>query len=120
VKAWELGRNDLAPSPLWEGVTKKRGALMLILNCDHPNIRKFITRKRTMGYIQGANISVGISNSFMEKAMQEGTEEAEIWDLIIESAWASAEPGVVFLERYNQESNSWYHDKIVATNPCGC
>ena len=95
----------------------RRGAKMIILNCDHPNIRKFITRKRTMGYIQGANISVGISNSFMEKATQEGTEEAEIWDLIIESAWASAEPGVVFLERYNQESNSWYFAPIVATNP---
>jgi len=53
----------------------------------------------------------------MKKAMQEGTEEAEIWDLIIESAWASAEPGVVFLERYNQESNSWYFAPIVATNP---
>jgi ribonucleoside-diphosphate reductase alpha chain len=42
-----------------------------------------------------------------------------VWDAIIESAWASAEPGVFFRERYNKMSNSWYHSPIIATNPCG-
>lgn len=42
-----------------------------------------------------------------------------IWRKIIESAWKSAEPGVVFMERYNKLSNSYYYNKIVATNPCG-
>jgi ribonucleoside-diphosphate reductase alpha chain len=43
----------------------------------------------------------------------------DIWQLIIESAWKSAEPGVVFLEYYNDMSNSWYFNPIIATNPCG-
>ena len=43
----------------------------------------------------------------------------EVWDTIIESAWASAEPGVFFVERYNKMSNSWYYAPILCTNPCG-
>jgi ribonucleoside-diphosphate reductase alpha chain len=43
----------------------------------------------------------------------------DVWHTIIESAWKSAEPGVVFLEYYNQMSNSWYFNPIIATNPCG-
>ncbi|MFF2482835.1 adenosylcobalamin-dependent ribonucleoside-diphosphate reductase [Paenibacillus sp. NPDC058071] len=43
----------------------------------------------------------------------------EIWHTIIESAWKSAEPGVVFMEYYNQMSNSWYFNPIISTNPCG-
>lgn len=42
-----------------------------------------------------------------------------LWDLIAQAAWRSAEPGVVFIDRYNQMSNSWYFEKIIATNPCG-
>ncbi|WP_372238070.1 adenosylcobalamin-dependent ribonucleoside-diphosphate reductase [Paenibacillus sp. FSL R7-0337] len=43
----------------------------------------------------------------------------DIWQTIIESAWKSAEPGVVFMEYYNQMSNSWYFNRIICTNPCG-
>ncbi|MBB6634631.1 adenosylcobalamin-dependent ribonucleoside-diphosphate reductase [Cohnella thailandensis] len=43
----------------------------------------------------------------------------EVWNTIIESAWKSAEPGVVFMEYYNQMSNSWYFNPIICTNPCG-
>src|SRR5690606_24939851 len=43
----------------------------------------------------------------------------DIWNTIIESAWLSAEPGVVFLERMNEESNSWYFEDLISTNPCG-
>src|SRR5690606_31920172 len=43
----------------------------------------------------------------------------EMWDTIIESAWLSAEPGVVFLERMNEYSNSWYFEDLISTNPCG-
>jgi ribonucleoside-diphosphate reductase alpha chain len=43
----------------------------------------------------------------------------ELWDKLLESAWASAEPGMVFIDRYNDESNSWYFNPIVCTNPCG-
>jgi ribonucleoside-diphosphate reductase alpha chain len=43
----------------------------------------------------------------------------ELWDLICESAWSSAEPGVVFMDRYNEMNNTWYFEKNIATNPCG-
>lgn len=43
----------------------------------------------------------------------------DIWHTIMESAWKSAEPGVVFMEHYNQMSNSWYFNPIICTNPCG-
>ena len=105
----------------------RRGALMLICNVDNPNIYKFMERKKKMGYLSGANISVGIDDSFMDLVLRgrngETSEEIEkalkIWNVLIESAWASAEPGVVWLERYNKESNSYYFHSIVATNPCG-
>jgi len=49
----------------------------------------------------------------------EKVKARELWKKIIKSAWKSAEPGVVFMERYNKLSNSYYFNKIVATNPCG-
>lgn len=106
----------------------RRGALMLVNNDDNPNIRKFIERKKTVGYLTGANISVGISDKFMavvkeaksKKHPNSKEQEAlSLWNLLIESAHSSAEPGVIFLERYNKESNSWYFNPIEATNPCG-
>ncbi|HMR67108.1 MAG TPA: adenosylcobalamin-dependent ribonucleoside-diphosphate reductase, partial [Anaerolineae bacterium] len=134
----------------------RRGALMLIMNVWHPDVLKFINSKRTMGRITNANISVGITDDFMEAVKADGTwdlvfpdtslenyddlwdgnlakwqaagrpivvhktvKAREIWDAIIESAWASAEPGVFFMERYNKMSNSWYFAPILCTNPCG-
>jgi ribonucleoside-diphosphate reductase alpha chain len=131
----------------------RRGALMLILNDRHADIRKFIRCKQVDGVITGANISVGISEEFMaaKAAGREWTlgypELAEaddfrgdffaweaqgrtlrttetltaeqLWSELVESAWKSAEPGVVFLGRYNRMSNSHYFNPIVATNPCG-
>ncbi|MCY0875129.1 MAG: adenosylcobalamin-dependent ribonucleoside-diphosphate reductase [Firmicutes bacterium] len=131
----------------------RRGALMLILNDRHADIRKFIRAKQVDGVISGANISVGISEEFM--AAKKAGEQWEIgypaladaasfdgdffaweangqslvvtetlladrlWDELVASAWKSAEPGVVFLGRYNAMSNSAYFNPIIATNPCG-
>lgn len=98
---------------------------MLICNVDNPNIYKFMERKKEMGYLSGANISVGIDDSFMDLVLrgrdgetsEEIKEALKLWNVLIESAWASAEPGIVWLERYNKESNSYYFHDIVATNP---
>lgn len=109
----------------------RRGALMLVLDIEHPDIEEFITIKRDMGVITNANLSVGISDSFI-KALKEDADwdlkwggqvyktikAKYLWDLICESAWASGEPGIVFLERYNKLSNTWYFEKIISTNPC--
>ena len=136
----------------------RRGALMLILNCWHPDVVEFINSKREMGKITNANISVGITDKFMDavhadadwdlvfpdasdldyETMWSGdldrwiaagkavivhktVKARAIWDSIIESAWASAEPGVYFIERSNKMSNSWYYESgyLGCTNPCG-
>jgi ribonucleoside-diphosphate reductase alpha chain len=110
----------------------RRGALMLICEDDNPNVYKFMERKKQMGFLSGANISVGISDTFMERVKRAKSElknfvmpnedeqkALNLWNVLIESAWSSAEPGIVWMERYNKESNSWYFHEIVATNPCG-
>ncbi|MBC8501429.1 MAG: adenosylcobalamin-dependent ribonucleoside-diphosphate reductase [DPANN group archaeon] len=138
----------------------RRGALMLMQADWHPDILEFIDSKITSGVIENANISVMVSDRFMEAVKKDGLwnlefpdyehpaytdiydhewdgdldewkrkgypvrvyktmKAKEVWDKIIESAWASAEPGVVFMERYNKLSNSHYFNKIVSTNPCG-
>jgi ribonucleoside-diphosphate reductase alpha chain len=134
----------------------RRGALMLMINDWHPDLVDFITVKSKMGQVTNANLSVCVSNGFMEAVKKDldwdlmfpDTTDAEynelwtgdmdawkklgkkvihyktvkardVWDTIIESAWKSAEPGIVFMEYYNQMSNSWYFNPIICTNPCG-
>jgi len=134
----------------------RRGALMLILDVWHPDIVDFINAKRDLSKITNANISVGITDDFMQAVKNDGewttvfpdTSDPEydtkwdgditswqemgkkvipfktykardIWNQIIESAWASAEPGVFFVDRYNKMSNSYYYCRIHCTNPCG-
>jgi ribonucleoside-diphosphate reductase alpha chain len=110
----------------------RRGALMLMLDDDHPDIEEFITVKRTMGLITNANLSVCISDRFMEAVREDSDWDLqwegkvfktirarELWDLICESAWTSGEPGSFFIERSNKQSNTWYFEKLIATNPCG-
>lgn len=110
----------------------RRGALMLALDISHPDIEEFITAKKTDGVLTNANLSVAISDEFMETLKNDGdwdlkwngevkktVKASYLWDLICESAHASGEPGIVFLERYNKLSNTWYYDKIISTNPCG-
>ena len=70
------------------------------------------------------NDTMGWRSREVEEARENGhalsnRSAREIWHTIIESAWKSAEPGVVFMEYYNQMSNSWYFNPIICTNPCG-
>ncbi|HZB94631.1 MAG TPA: LAGLIDADG family homing endonuclease, partial [Herpetosiphonaceae bacterium] len=133
----------------------RRGALMLILNVWHPDVLGFINAKREMGKITNANISVGLTDAFMDAVHADadwdlvfpdpqtpGYDEEwdgdiekwraadkpinvyktvkarEIWNSIVESAWASAEPGLWFMDRANKMSNSFYFSPLVCTNPC--
>src|SRR6266496_2041751 len=110
----------------------RRGALMLMLDDTHPDIEEFITVKRTAGKIEHANLSVCISDKFMEAVKEDADWDLiwqgevkktiparKLWDLICTSAWESAEPGMVFIDRYNKESNTWYYENIRCVNPCG-
>ena len=110
----------------------RRGALMIMLDDNHPDIEEFITVKRTEGKIEHANLSVCVSDKFMQAVKDDAdwdlTWQGEVkktikarglWDLICKSAWESAEPGVVFMDRYNKLSNTWYYENIKCVNPCG-
>jgi ribonucleoside-diphosphate reductase alpha chain len=113
---------------------KRRGANMGILNIDHPDIEEFITVKRTEGSLQNFNISVGIPDRFMQLLEQNGqwplvhphskqtmktVSTQELWDTIIEHAWLSGDPGLVFLDTINEKNPTPALGKIESTNPCG-
>ncbi len=110
----------------------RRGALMIMLDDNHPDIEEFITVKRTAGKIEHANLSVCISDKFMQAVnddadwdliwqgeVKKTIRARSLWDLICTSAWESAEPGMVFMDRYNKLSNTWYYEDIRCVNPCG-
>lgn len=110
----------------------RRGAQMGVLRIDHPDIEDFIRAKHNSDKLTGFNISVGVTDRFMECLTSgeqfplewEGRvykyiDPKMLWDQIMRSTWDWAEPGVLFIDRINQMNNLWYCEKIGATNPCG-
>lgn len=109
----------------------RRGAQMGILNVDHPDIEAFVDAKMTKGEFDYFNISVGITHAFMDavkhdlpwdlvfndKVVKTISAKA-LWYKIVQNAYMSAEPGIVFLERMNEMNNLYYCEQIEATNPC--
>lgn len=110
----------------------RRGAQMGVMRVDHPDILEFINAKREPGRLWNFNISVGITNEFME-ALEKGTtytlrfegkeygelSAKRVWDTILHSTFMYNEPGVLFIDRMNEMNNLWYAETIAATNPCG-
>lgn len=109
----------------------RRGAQMGILNVDHPDIEKFIDAKLEQGAFRQFNLSVGISDKFMEAVKNDLSWDLQfngkiyktisakyLWNKILTNAYNSAEPGIVFLDRMNQQNNLYYCEEIEATNPC--
>ena len=111
----------------------RRGANMGILRVDHPDIRDFITCKLDVSQITNFNISVAVTDAFMEAVRKGekydlvsprngvvGQEDArEIFDLIVHGAWATGEPGVFFVDRANRYNPVPHLGGYEATNPCG-
>ena len=118
----------------------RRGANMGILRVDHPDILEFITCKAVTSEITNFNISVAVTDAFMEAVEQgrryplynphtkqnhvvdghEVTLDArEVFDLIVEQAWRTGEPGIIFLDRMNRLNPTSPSETIEATNPCG-
>ncbi|MGI6096929.1 MAG: vitamin B12-dependent ribonucleotide reductase [Dethiobacteria bacterium] len=112
----------------------RRGANMGILRVDHPDILEFVTAKKDLNEITNFNLSVGITNRFME-ALQNDEEyplinprngeitaklkAREVFDLIVEMAWLNGEPGIIFLDRINEDNPTPALGEIESTNPCG-
>ena len=110
----------------------RRGAMMATMRCDHPDIEDFITAKSDAARLRMFNVSVLITDPFMEavKANKswdlvfEGkvfktVNALDLWNKIMKSTYDFAEPGVIFIDRINKANNLHYCETIVATNPCG-
>lgn len=111
---------------------QRRGAQMAVLRCDHPDIEAFITAKRKEGHLSMFNLSVAVTDAFIEAVKKDQdwplvyggktyktVRAGELWDVIMNSTYNWAEPGVVFIDRINEMNNLAYCETISATNPCG-
>jgi ribonucleoside-diphosphate reductase alpha chain len=117
----------------------RRGAMMATLRCDHPDIEAFIDAKRQKGILKNFNLSVLVTDAFMQAVADDAKWELlfpasdsarvdntyrkiparQLWDRIVSAAHESAEPGVLFIDSINRENNLYYCEEISATNPCG-
>ncbi len=110
----------------------RRGAMMATMRCDHPDIEGFITAKSDAARLRMFNVSVLITDPFMEAVKSGGSwdlvfdgqtyrtvDARTLWDQIMQSTYDYAEPGVIFIDRINQANNLNYCESIAATNPCG-
>lgn len=116
----------------------RRGALMITLDIAHPDIEKFVTVKQDLSKVTGANISIRLSDEFMEAVAKnkdytlrfpidsekpefsKKIKAKELWDVIIKCAHNTAEPGLIFWDRQHKYSTSSVYPgfKNVSTNPC--
>jgi ribonucleoside-diphosphate reductase alpha chain len=124
---------DVATETIKQGGTR-RGANMGLLRVDHPDIQKFITCKNDTKKLTNFNISVGLTEAFMDAVREDKpftlinprtrreagqVRAAELFDLIVRSAWATGEPGIIFLDAINRGNPIPHQGEIEATNPCG-
>jgi len=130
-----------------ESAGQRRGAQMAVLRCEHPDIKKFIAAKRTGG-LTNFNMSIGVTDAFMRAVeagenfqlvhkaaphssvaegkfqredgmwVYEEINAKELYKQFMESTYNHAEPGILFIDRMNEENNLWYCEIIEATNPC--
>ncbi len=98
---------------------RRRGASLAVLNVDHPDIYEFITCKRDTGQITNFNLSVGVTDDFMEKVGEGDKKALALWDEITRNAWETGEPGLLFLDTINQDNPTPELGRLESTNPCG-
>ncbi len=112
----------------------RRGANMAILRVDHPDIKEFIFSKEDNSELNNFNISVGVSDEFMEAVDKQEDYDlidprdqkavsrlnaAEVYQTLIDQAWKNGDPGIIFLDRINRDNPTPQLGDIESTNPCG-
>lgn len=110
----------------------RRGAMMATMRCDHPDIEAFIGAKSDPARLRMFNMSVLVTDPFMEAVKADGPWELvfdgkvyhtlqarDLWNRIMQATYDYAEPGVIFIDRINKANNLSYCETIAATNPCG-
>lgn len=124
---------DHATSVIRQG-GRRRGANMAVLRVDHPDIEAFIDAKRVPGRLENFNLSVGVTDAFFS-ALDDGkpfplrnprtgrvvrtVDPRALFDRIVEAAWATGDPGLLFLDEINRHNPTPALGLIEATNPCG-
>lgn len=111
---------------------QRRGAMMGCLRIDHPDIEAFIDAKRDPARFRNFNLSVLVTDDFMKALAtdadwhlvfsgetQRTIKAKELWDRLMHATYETAEPGVIFVDRVNQQNNLGYCEQISASNPCG-
>ena len=110
----------------------RRGAMMATMRCDHPDVEAFIEAKKDPARLRMFNLSVLITDAFMDAVKADGPWELvfagkvyktlaarDLWNRIMRNTYDFAEPGVIFIDRINAANNLGYVETIAATNPCG-
>jgi ribonucleoside-diphosphate reductase alpha chain len=112
----------------------RRGANMAILRVDHPDILEFITAKENASALTNFNLSVAVTTEFMDavetdseydlinpttKEITDTLKAKEVYDKIIDMAWRTGDPGIIFIDNINKHNPTPHLGKIESTNPCG-
>lgn len=113
---------------------RRRGACMAVLRVDHPDIEEYIAAKRTPGRLENFNLSVGLTDAYLSAldaaesfplrnprtgSVVRLVDPGELFESIIDAAWACGDPGLLFLDEINRHNPTPQLGEIEATNPCG-